>query len=115
MFYSHLFEVQCNIMNFIEQSIAAIVARGNHLSHWKILRIIRKLPRNIYLTFNFCSSHHDGAIHSILYMILSILQGCMLGSTLKINMMRVLYRSFAPMRIQFMFKLVGMPCLHSLP
>ena len=48
-------------------------------------------------------------------MILGTLQGCLLGSTLKINMMRVLCRSFAPMRIQFMFKLVGMSCLQSLP
>ena len=52
---------------------------------------------------------------SILYMILGILQGCLFGPTLKINIMRILCRSFAPMRIQFMFKPVGMPCLHSLP
>ena len=48
-------------------------------------------------------------------MILDILQGCLLGPTLKINMMRVLCRSFAPMRIQLVLKFVGMPCLHSLP
>ena len=63
MFHSHIFEVQCNTMNLIEQSIAAVVARGNHRTHQKILGIIRKLPRNIYVAFNFCSSYHDGVIN----------------------------------------------------
>ena len=36
---------------------------------------------------------------SILYVILGILQGCLLGPSLKINMIRVLCRSFAHMRI----------------
>ena len=59
MFHSHFFEVQCNIMDLIEQSTAAMVASR----HWKVLGIICKLPRNIYLEFNFCSSHHDGIIN----------------------------------------------------
>ena len=48
-------------------------------------------------------------------MIIGILQGSLLGSILKISMMRVLCRSVAPMRIQFMFKLLGMLSLQSLP
>ena len=52
---------------------------------------------------------------SIQHMILGILLGCLFDPTLKIKMMRVLCRSFVPMRTQFVFKFVGMPCLHSLP
>ena len=50
-------------MSLIEQSTAAMVARGNHLTHEKVLGI-RKLPRNIYLAFNVCSSHHDAVINN---------------------------------------------------
>ena len=49
-------------MDLIEQSTAGMVAKGNHHTHQQVLGIIRKLPRNIYLAFNFCSSHHDGVI-----------------------------------------------------
>ena len=82
-------------MDLIEQSTAAMVAS----QHWKVLGMICKLRRNIYLEFNFCSSHHGGIIISILYIILGILQGCLLGPTLKINMVRVLCSSFAHIRI----------------
>ena len=37
MFHLNFFEIQGNIMNLIEQSIAAMVARGNHLLHQKVL------------------------------------------------------------------------------
>ena len=114
MFHSHFFEIQCNILNLIEQSIAAI-CQGQPSSILESFRSICKLPRNIYLTFNFCSSHHDRVFISILYMIIGILQGCLLGPILKISMMRVLCRSVAPMRILFMFKLVWMLSLQSLP
>ena len=36
-FIHYFFEIQCNIMNLIEQSIAAMVARGNHVLHQKVL------------------------------------------------------------------------------
>ena len=37
MFHSHFFEIQCNIMNLIEQSIAAMVVPGSHVLHQKVL------------------------------------------------------------------------------
>ena len=48
-------------------------------------------------------------------MIIGILQGCLLGPIFKISMMRVLCRSVAPVRIQFMLKFVGMLSLQSPP
>ena len=111
MFHSHFSEIQCNILNVIERSIAAMVARGNHLLYQKVL----DQYVNCQGTFNFCSSHHDRVFISILYMIIGILQGYLLGPILKISIMRVLCRSVAPMTIQFMFKLVEMLFLQSLP
>ena len=80
MFHSHFLEVQCNIMYLIEQSTAATVCQGTFIWNLPFVLLMMEL------------------LISILYIILGILQGCLLCPTLKINI-RVLCRSFAHMRI----------------
>ena len=110
MFHSHFFEVQYNIINLIKYSSYGCQGQPTSIPEsftngcqgtfiWHLTDVLLIMMELL----------------SILYMILGIpLQGCQLDPTLKINMMMVLCRSFAPMRIEFVFKFVGIPCLHSL-